>query len=385
MPNARRSVALLIETSNAYGCGLLEGVVGWLREHERWSVQVPEQERGAAPPAWLSRWRGDGILARIETEEIAEAVRRRGVPVVNLSKGPVVPGVPCVETDDAAIARAAFEHLSGRGLRHFAFCGESRFRWSRLREAAFKESAAAAGRTCETFDAAPAGGRRAARGRMVKWLDRLPRPVGVMACYDQRGQELLEACREAGIAVPEEVAVLGVDDSHLLCELCDPPLSSVRLNTYRTGYEAASLLDELMSGRPAGERVTLVPPVGVTTRQSSDVVAVEDPMLATALRLMRDRALDGLTVKELLDAIPLSRRVLESRLKDVLGRTPHEELTRLRLNHAKRLLAESELPVADVGRRSGFRTPDYFAAAFKREVGQTPRAFRRAARGLSGG
>jgi LacI family transcriptional regulator len=380
----RRSVALLIETSNAYARGLLEGVIQYVRHHEAWSIFLPEQERGASPPHWLSRWRGDGIIARIETDEIARAVRATRLPVVDVSAARRVPDIPWVETDDGEIARLAVEHLLERGFRQLGFCGDSSFNWSMWRQQHFARLVAEAGHVCHIYESRPRWAKgyswnREKRG-LANWVRRLPRPIGVMASYDIMAQQLLDVCRELNVAVPEEVAVIGVDNDRLLCDLASPPLSSVIPNAPRTGYEAASLLDQMMSRRPVPPEGHLIQPLGIETRQSTDVLAIDDPDIAEALRFIREQACAGIRVVDVLRHVPLSRRMLESRFRDRLGRTPHQEITRLRIERVKQLLSETDLSLAEIAGHAGFDHVEYLSVVFKREVGVTPGGFRRTAR-----
>ncbi len=379
---ARRNVALLIETSNAYARGLLQGVVHYIREHEPWSFHLMEQGRGDDPPAWLARWRGDGIIARIETPNIARAVVRAGLPAVDLSAARLVPRLPWVETDDEQIARLAAEHLLERGFRHFAFCGDARFKWSAWREEHFRRRLEAAGQPVQVYRPTSGAGDLAGQAReMRRWLEALPKPVGVMACYDIRGQQVLDACRGAGLAVPEEVAVIGVDNDTLLCELASPPLSSVVPNAHRTGYEAAALLDRMMRGEKVAARSQLIAPLGVEARQSTDVLAVDDREVARAVRFIREHACDGINVGDVLKAVPLSRRVLEQRFQRLLGHTPRVEILHARLARVKQLLGETDLPLYLIAERTGFEHVEYLSVVFKRETGATPRAFRAGAAG----
>lgn len=364
----RPAVALLIETSNAYARGLLEGVMSYVREHRPWSIDLPEQGRGGAPPAWLARWKGDGIIARIETPEIARAVLRTRKPFVDVSAARFVKSVPYVETDDEAIAEAAAGHLLERGFKRLAFCGDARFNWSKLRRRAFERLAHAAGAEVQVHDV-PAVREHEA---LVDWVRRLAKPVGVFAAYDIKAQQLLDACREAGVAVPEDVAVVGVDNDELLCRLATPPLSSVVPNTGRTGYTAAALLDRLMQKEKVPPEAHLIPPLGVHARESTDILAVEDREIAAALRFIREQACEGITVEDVLRAVPLSRRVLERRFRRVARRTPHEEILRLRIERVKQLLAETDLSLERISTLAGFAHPEYMSVAFKREVGVTP-------------
>lgn len=377
---ARPAVALLIETSNAYARGLLEGIVAYVREHDSWSIYLPEQRRGDAPPSWLSRWKGDGIIARIENGAIARAVTKTGLPVVDVSAARLTPSVPWVETDDGAIARLAAAHLLERGFRNLAFCGDSRFNWSKWRGEAFQESVQKVGATCWVYDSAAEGADVSSwdqqHRRLIAWLKKLPKPIGVMACYDIQAQQLLDACREMGITVPEEVAVIGVDNDELLCELCAPPLSSVIPNARRSGYVAAQLLDRMLSGEKVPATATLLEPIGVQTRQSTDVLAVDDRDVADAVRFIREHACEGIKIPDLLRVIPLSRRVLENRFTKLVGRTPHEEILRVKIERTKQLLLETELSLATIAARTGFAHVEYLSVAFKRATGETPRDFR---------
>ena len=368
-------VALLIETSNDYARSLLRGIIAYIREHRPWSIYLSELGRGQEPPAWLATWRGDGIIARIENEGIAQAVRSRNLPTVDLSAARLVPDLPWVETDDEAIAALAAEHLLERGFRQFAFCGDPRFQWSSWRQEAFIRVVRAAGYECQVF---PGDGGERDDSRLAAWVRRLPKPIGVMAAYDQRGRQVIDACREAQVPVPDEVAVLGVDNDDLICELCDPPMSSVQPHGQRTGYAAAEMLATLLAGKDLLVPAQRIAPQGVVTRQSSDVLATTDPDLVAALRHIRDHACDGLDVNELLATSSLSRRVLERRFLALLGHTPHEQILRVRFARVKSLLLETDLPLAVIAERAGFAHVEYLTVAFKKRFGLTPSAFRQA-------
>jgi LacI family transcriptional regulator len=376
----RREIALLIETSNGYARGLLKGIIGYVREHESWSVYLGEQSRGGDPPRWLRRWRGDGIIARIETDRIASAVVASGLPAVDVSAARKVARLPWVETEDRAIAEAGARHLLDRNFRQLAFCGDDRFNWSRWRCEHFRRAAKSAGVDCSVYNPSPRARSDwdAMEDEIARWLLALPQPVGVMACYDIRARHVLDACRRVGLVVPDQVAVIGVDNDEFLCDLSDPPLSSVAPDTRRTGYEAAALLDRLMAGRERSRgQGVFVPPLGVVSRRSTDVFALGDAEVSAAVRFIREHACEGIAVKDLLDEIPLSRRVLEGRFRKLLGRTPHDEIARVRFERVRQLLRETNLPLAEVARRSGFRNAEYLATAFRREFGTSPNAYRR--------
>src|SRR5260370_33507942 len=313
----RPEVALLIETSNAYARGLLRGIRAYIREHRSWWIYVGEQRRGESAPSWLKKWHGDGIIARIESAAIARAIVASGLPAVDVSAARYVPELLYVETDDAAIASLAADHLLQRGFRHFGYCGDPRFNWSNWRAEHFQEQIARAAFDCSFYQssrkrhgAAPWERERAAIG---DWIRSLPKPVGVMACYDIRGREVLDICRQFGVKVPDEVAVIGVDNDELICDLADPPLSSVIPDAQRTGYEAARLLDLLMAGQSELPLAHLIKPLGIVVRGSTDVLATNDNEVSAAVRFIRAHASEGIKAEDVLRAVPLSRRVLESR------------------------------------------------------------------------
>jgi LacI family transcriptional regulator len=378
----RREVALLIESSNAYARGLLQGIVHYVKEHQAWILHFQEQARGEDPPEWLQSWKGDGIIARIETPRIAQAVTKTGLPCIDLSAARLLPDLPWVETDDTEIAKLAVHHLMERGFRHFAFCGDARFNWSRWRGEMFRQELEKKGLHCIFYEPSVLPEGSAAQVEdLARWLSTLPRPIGLMACYDIRGRQVLEACRIAGISVPDDVAVVGVDNDELLCELCIPPLTSVIPNPLRTGYEAAALLDRLMAGRKVAASGHRVPPLGVAARQSSDVLAIDDRAIARATHFIRENACAGINVNDVLRVVPLSRRALEHRFKRLLGHTPHERILQVRLERVKQLLTETDQPLHVIAERTGFEHVEYLSVVFKREMKMRPTQYRRKTRG----
>lgn len=374
----RPVVALLIETSNAYTRGLLRGIRDWMRKHGDWAIHLTEQARGSEPPPWLDRWHGDGIIARIENPATEKAVRAAHVPVVNVSAAGLAPEFPTVITDSNGAAQAAFEHLRERGLKHFGFCGDGRFFWSANHQRHFQTHVANAGFECDVFDSQPEDALDWEREvtKLRDWLQSLPKPVGVMACYDIRGQQVLGVCRHNGIKVPDEVSVIGLHNDELLCDLCDPPLSSVIPNPARAGYEAADILHEMMRGHPHPAALRLVPPLGVAVRGSTDIVAIEDARIASAVRFIRANACKGIGVGDVLRIAPMSRTLLERKFKRYLGRTPYEEILLMKLRRVKELLTETDLSIAEIAERTGFSGPEYLSAAFKKHTGTSPGRYR---------
>ncbi len=371
-----RKVALLIETSNSYARALLHGVRAWVREHEAWTIRLTEQGRGAAVPAWLRGWDGDGVIARVESAEIARALRATGLPVIDVSAALPRLVFPRVATDAKGAAQLAATHLGERGLRYFAYCGDRRFHWARRRGEAFVAAVRTiAAERCAVFAPTP-GAVDDEVEEIARWLKTLPRPVGVLVSLDLRGQQVLAACRLAGLAVPEEVAVIGVHNDELLCELCDPPLSSVIPNAPRAGYEAAALLARAMAGKKPGLKLHEIAPLGVAARQSTDVAAVGDAKIGSVIRFMRARAVAGANVGDVLRAVPMARTALERRFKAAFGAAPHTHMRKLRMERVRELLAGTSLTVGEIAEVTGFAHPEYLSAMFRRKCGVTPREYR---------
>lgn len=374
-----RNVALLIETSNEYARGLLRGILRYHQEHQSWKIDLPEQHRGADPPAWLRRYPGDGILARIETEKIAKAVQATRLPTVDLSAARRLPDIPWLETDDQQIGELAVQHFAERGLKSLAFCGEVEFNWACWRRDAFVSAAEARGFEVAVYDLPPeTTGATWSRERpkLLRWLKNLPSPCGVMAAYDSLARRVLNLCEEVGRSVPESIAVLGVDDDPLLCRFASPPLTSIIPDSERAGYVAAELLDKMMAGDPVEGTATLLPPIGISTRRSTDTVAVDDPEIEAAARFIIAHACDGIRVGDVVAATSMTRRALELRFKTSLGRTPHEMIVATRIERAERLIRETSLPLEIIARRCGIQNAEYLSVLFRNQRGITPGKYR---------
>jgi len=379
---ARRRVALLIEATNAYARGVLRGVAQYTHEHGRWTVYFEPHALDEARPKWLKTWKGDGILARITNRRTANAVLAVGVPVLDLRRVLPIRGVPSIGPDNHAVARLAAEHLRERGFRSFGFCGFPRGKDPPLddRADAFRLHLEQAGFSCSTFNAERGAPWRQEERRINQWVRSLPKPAGVMTSIDYLGQQVLRACERVGVAVPDQVAVIGAGNDDCLCSLSHPPLSSVDLAPETIGYEAAIVLGRMMDGRRPPMRRILIPPRGIITRLSTDVLASEDQSVAQAVSYIRRHALDEIQVGDVLNHVRLSRSALEPRLKHVIGRTIHQEIHRVRLDRVKVLLSTTDLPTKQIASQSGFHYVQYLTRVFRKDTGQTPASYRRGMR-----
>ena len=377
-------VALIVETSTAYGRAILSGISQYVREYGPWTVYIEQRSLQDPAPPWLERWNGDGIIARASTPQSARKLAKTGVPTVDLNDQVRGLGLPQIHSDHAAIARLAADHLIDRGFRHFAYFGFPIFEWSVRRQEAFTNHVLAAGH--QFHEGLP--GRRVHWSHqqaswedeiegVAQWVKRLPKPLGIMAGNDIRGIQMLDACRRAGVAVPEEVAVVGVDNEELVCLLAYPPLSSVVPDAYRVGYESAALLDRMMKGHPVTEMLRSIPPVSVATRQSSDVTAIANPCLASAMQFIRESACQGIGVDDVLAHLSVSRSVLQRLFRKELGQTILDAITATRMHRVKQLLAETDLSLNDIADRAGFSYVEYLSTSFRHHTGQSPSSYRR--------
>jgi len=374
-------VALLIETSNRYGRDLLYGVREWIQKRgEKWSIRFTEQSRHAPIPGWLADWQGDGIIARVDSPQIATALKRIKLPVVDVSADRLKSEFPRVSIDNEAVARLAVAHLKGRGLRNIAFIGDRRFMWARQREDEFRRLMAKVGEPIRIYKGPASDGKGNGSDselrRISRWLKSLPRPVGVFACYDNRALQVLEACQLSDFSVPDDVAVIGVDDDEVLCQLCDPPLTSVLPNARLTGFEAAATLSRMMHGERLASQTRFIEPIRVVERQSTDATAVNDTKIAAAVRYINEHACEGIDVSDVLKAVPISRTLFDSRFKALLGHSPHQHIVNKRIEHAKQLLFDSDLAITVIAELAGFLSVSYLSSVFRRETGMTPYAYR---------
>lgn len=374
-------VALIIETSVIYGRRILSGIARYQRSHHRWSVFLEQRELGTRPPEWLFSGKWDGILSRPTDPALAGLFRKMEVPVVDLNDLHDGLGLPWVGSDHAGIGRLGASHLLERGYHHFAFAGFSGELWAAQRRDGFSAVIHAAGFPVSVYES-PWRGRGVPRWDkdledIVQWLAGLPQPVGLMTCNDVRGLHALDACARLGALVPEQVAVVGVDNEEILCELCTPPLSSVEPDPERIGYTAAELLDALMAGRRSRPRRTLIEPLRVVERLSTEALATEDRLVAAALRFIRQQAVFGCSVADVLAHVRVSRSVLERRFRQHLKRSPQAEIRAVQLGRVKQLLTETHFTLEHIAELSGFEHPEYMSVMFKRACGQTPGSYRR--------
>jgi len=371
-------VILLIETSRAFGRGLLYGIARYSRLHGPWAFYREPRGLETHIPR-LKNWGADGIIMRdsAANKELLELE----LPTITVIHGSTVQTrLPSVITDSKKISQLAVEHLLERGFRSFAFCGFKGSYWSDEREKYFMDILSDAGyqpsiykqpqpKKIETW--------LSEQRRIASWLSSLPKPLGVMACNDDRGHHVLEACKVARLRVPEEVAVVGADDDALICDLCDPPLTSVVLDTEKAGFAAAELLDRLMNGESLRGQRIVVNPSFVRGRQSTDITAINDAEVVKAIHFIRKNARNRINVDEVVKSTSLGRRSLETRFKRALNRSIQQEIRRKRAELIEQMLVETDMTISEIVEQYDFSDAEHIARYFRKERGVGLRDFRR--------
>jgi LacI family transcriptional regulator len=369
-------IGVQLDFAGGYGRGVLSGMLRYARSANPrggWEFVMP-------PMYQLSHRRiaethsADGVVAMIHHPRTLEPFRRRRIPVVNtaatLSSAELQKlKVPTVLPDDSAVGALAFQYLRDRGFKQFGFCGHPRAAWSIERRSAFVKLCRDAGYSCSVTAAADTVSH--------EWVRSLQRPCAVLAANDRYAWYVVDACRELGIPVPEQIAVLGVDNDTLLTEMVRPTLSSIVLPAERIGYEAARMLDRMLSGKKPAQTATLFPPEGVATRHTTDVLSIEDEAVADAARFIREHAAEPVGVADVLELVSMSRRNLERRFRRALGRSLLDEIRRVRLDRAAYLLRETDMKMTKIAEQVGFSSAVRLSSVFKELMGLPPSDYRR--------
>ncbi|MDF1813320.1 MAG: DNA-binding transcriptional regulator [Verrucomicrobiales bacterium] len=381
MPSKRLfRVALLIESHRSYSRDLLTGVRRWMDQNERWSTFIEIGGVLEKPPPWLENWDGHGIISRSFTKGMAETIQSTGLPCVELRATRFGQNCPFVGMDNSLIGQKVAEHFLNRGYRNFGVYSLDTEEFFQERVRNFVKSVESRGYRSEVL---PAGQDHHPeswednQNSLIHWLTSLPKPVGVFATNDQLGVRVLDACQRADIPVPEEVAVVGTENDETLCAFASPPLTSLRFDGIQAGYKAAEILQSMMDGNNKVPHQTLIPPGGIVVRASSDDLVINDPVVARAARLIRENALDHISVDDVCHTLHVSRSTLERRMKKALGRTPKNEIQRIRFREVERLLLETELTIDAIAELTGFTHTEYFHAAFQERYHMTPTEFRK--------
>ncbi len=371
----RRRVGLFMGLIDHYEHGIARGVVRFARGRPDWDLYGYGwmfQAMGS-----LERWDGNGIIARIESARDADLLAARRIPVVDVAGAWMRTGFRQVSNDDMSTGRLAGHHLASLGRPSFAFCGVSRVGWSAARRDAFRGTVPA----LSVFEKPLVWWEKLHRSDPFdRWLARLPRPCALFACNDTVGLKAAAACRRLGLEVPADIAILGVDNEDILCELSVPPLSSIALDLERVGWLAAEALAAFMDGTAGRGPQVVVPPREVVERDSTRAIVTGDTLVDQALHAIHGAASTAVTVSQILSSVHCSRRTLEKRFRAALGRSIHQEVVRRRVESARRLLRDTTLTIASIAGEAGFANAQRFYASFKKVQGVTPGAYRQSYR-----
>ncbi|MFW6039092.1 MAG: substrate-binding domain-containing protein [bacterium] len=376
-------VALLFGRSTSWGQGIIRGIMQYAQQHGPWRFLVDSVGTSSYSPDEPDLpldWQGHGVIGNIKTQSLSK-LQHVHCPMVNIAApwGNTPPELPHVITDYVAALDMAVQHMLDRGFRQFVYVERPS---DQANEAWVKDRVAGAGGECWTFDihALHALDPASKQRTLAEWLKQLPAPVALVCVSDAAGYLLIQTCATWQIRVPEEVAIISIGRDQLLCEISQPQLTYVKLATERQGYRAAAALDRLMHGQPLESQIEYIPPLRVVSRRSTDTLAIADPDVAEVLHFIQQHAPKGLTVKQILARFPFSRWWLEQQFRQCLGRSPAEEIRRVRIAHLKHLLQTSEMTILEIAEAAGFENTEYMSTYFRRDVGMTPRAYRRKSR-----
>lgn len=369
---------------------MLKGIAHHERSHRPWSAFLDDEARSVTDLDWLRSKKWHGVISRHTTPELAQRCAELRLPLVDLDDTELIAGVPKIRPDNVGLGHLGAEHFLERGYQHFGFCGFNNRDWARERRDGFIEALKLAGHTCEVCEVEWPGDLNPEwdtlqTSAVAAWLRRLPRPSAVMACNDMRALQVISAAQSADLLVPEEVAVLGANNEAVRCELAYPPLSSVATNAVQSGYLAAECLDQLMQGGTIATMDVRVEPLGVVTRHSTDILAVDDKNVAAALSFIREHACRGITVEQVLRYAAASRSQLEKKFRRYFGRSPQAEIRRVQIAKVKQLLIDTDFPLKRIAELTGFEHSEYMCVVFKRLTAEPPGMFRKRVHGRNHG
>jgi LacI family transcriptional regulator len=378
----RPQVLLVFLTRDEDAALILQGVSHFERSHRPWAAFLDDEARAEREHRWLKSKAWDGVISRHTSVEFTKICADLKIPLVDLNDCPVFPGVPKVRPDNVAIGHLGAEHFLERGFHHFGFAGFANATWARERRDGFVEALRLAGHTCDVLDVEWPGNLtpfwdESQTTVLAEWLQRLPKPVAVMSCNDLRALQVISAAHTGNCLVPEEVAVLGANNDAIRCDLSYPPLSSVATNPFQMGYAAAECLAQIMEGNNPPQMDRRIEPVGVVTRHSTDVLAINDKNVAAALSYIREHACRGTSVEAVLKHAAASRSQLEKKFRRYLGRSPQSEIRRVQVARIKQLLLETDFPLKKIADLTGFEHVEYLSVVFKRFTAETPGGFRK--------
>lgn len=372
-------VYLWLQTGNEFGRGIASGIAEYSRLRGPWSFfrMPPYYRLYSEKKIFLPgkhRLPIDGIIAYVDSPEQAKYIKELGLPAIVIYVTEPIKGLINVVTDGESIGRIGAEHLLERGFKNFAYCGYDDIHWSCSRGESFSKSLSEAGFSVNFYHQPKLHSARVWElelNVLSEWLESLPKPIGLMACNDNRAQDVTEVCKINGIRIPEQISVLGVDDDYTVCELSDPPLSSIPLNTVSAGYQAAELLGKLMAGRKVSTEQIIIYPQPVQTRRSTDIMAIDNKDVALAMNFIHRNSKRLIQVSDVAEATGVSLRVLQTEFQKVLGRKIIDEIKSTRSRHIARILIDTDMPISRIAEEFGYSSFANIARYFRKQMGMT--------------
>lgn len=368
-----RTIVAIVNPEWEYARGVIYGVSEYANTVADWELQILRIRELPADPVLPKE--AQGVIVQVLDARLAELATRPRVPVVNVGEPLASFPLPCIGPDHRAIGQAAAEHFLERGFRHLGYVGTMDRHHSIERRIGFVRTAEASGTVVDVYEAAPQEDFRFS-SPMRRWLAEIPKPAAIMCSDDGAALHFANFVAQMGIKVPEEVAIVGADNDRLICETRRPQLSSVMVPCERIGFEAAALLSKLMDGAAAPSHLLALPPLGVCVRESSDTFAIQDALVARAVKLMRQKAHSPTTIAALLRELQVSRRRLEYHFQAALGRSPGQIMRLMQLAQAKQMLRTTALPFKTIAVHCGFNSVRHFTRSFRQHTGLTPSRYR---------
>lgn len=361
---------------------ILKAISKYNRLNRRWTAFVDDQAFSKTTPEYVLSRQWDGVISKEMAPELFEQCKKRKTPCIDLSDYPTLtPDIPKIRPDNHAIGHMAAEYFTEKGYRNFAYCGYSNQPWSAERMTGYGEALRLLGHApiifeCDHPKLAEANWDKENVNKIQEWIDEIPKPLAVFCANDMLGLQVIEACSLKSIQVPEEVSVLGVNNDTIRCELSNPQLSSIGLNTEYYGQTAAKMIDEMMDGNMPKEMEVFIEPSGVVARRSTDALRIDDPHVAAALHLIKNKACEGITVDWVVKRVHISRSGLERRFRKYLGKTPQIEIRDVQIQKIKQLLLETNYTLAHIASLTGFEHPEYMSVVFKKITSMTLNQYR---------
>ncbi len=387
---AKRKNILISTSTRREGTRLMiRAIAAYGDVSSTWRIYIDDDMRAASDTEWLFSKEWDGIVLNSSNQEIAKQCQSRGIPCIDINdETGSIPGIPKIRPDNAGLGHIAAEHLRDRGFRRFAYCGFSDQKWAQERKNGFREAVELMDSPIEVFETAYQDSENQLRPKtefdwhrnetesISQWLKTLKTPVGIMACNDLRAVQIIDACIDLEARLPDDFAIIGGGNEAFRCEIRQPSISSVPVNFHEHGRCIARTMQALLNKEADVPAEQLIEPTDAILRQSSDALAIDDPIVERAVRVLRDANGIGITVDQLAKAASSSRSQLERGFRKYFGHSPQTEIRQCQIAYIKSLLTGTDMTLYDIALVLGFKHPEYMSVVFKKLTGESPGVYR---------